>query len=357
MSFPADTKPVILTPQSKTLTDEEAVLYEQGKPFGFILFGKHCGSPEQVQNLCADLRDAVGWHCPILIDQEGGRVARMVEPHWHRLYPAKSFGDLYRRNFDMGAEAVMLQYRAIAKMLGHDGVDVNCAPCLDCVPAGATADAIGDRCFSHEAREVAALGKHACLGMIENGVTPVIKHMPGHGRAVEDSHYHLPVVMADERELVEDMKPFKYLSENLTDGTFWGMTAHVVYKIWDDKNPTTLSEKVIKNIIRERIGFKGLLLSDDLAMKALADYGSMTVRALKCLDAGVDIALPCHTTLDEGKDLLDRLPDINSKTQIRLDKWLDCKRSLHEGDSLGALLERLEKILPKKERRGEKGAA
>lgn len=357
MSFPDNMKPVILTPQNAVLSDKEAALYERGQPFGFILFGRHCQSPEQVQALCADLRDAAGWYCPVLIDQEGGRVARMKEPHWHHLYPAKTFGDLHKRNFSSGIEAVALQYRAIARMLGHEGVDINCAPCLDCVPAGARADALGDRCFSHEPREVAALGKQAALAMIENGVTPVIKHMPGHGRAVEDSHYRLPVVDADDGMMRDDLKPFRYLCDKLDPDAFWGMTAHVVYTAWDKDRPATLSPVIIRDIIRKRIGFKGILLSDDLAMKALEDCGPITVRALKALDAGVDIALPCNTSWEETVDLLDRLPDINPETQKRVDRWLDSKRALHENDPLDAIMDRLVKILPREERRGVKAEA
>lgn len=357
MSFPVDTKPVILTPQATTLSDDESALYQNGKPFGFILFKKHCETPAQVAELCAALRDAVGWHCPILIDQEGGRVARMVEPHWHRLYPAKTFGDLYGRNFDLGAEATTLQYRIIARMIAASGIDVNCAPCMDCVPVGATSDALGDRCFSNDVTEIAALGKYAAMAMIENGVTPVVKHMPGHGRAVEDSHYYLPVVKADDNALATDIKPFRYLTQSLPEGSFWGMTAHVVFTAWDDENPATLSPHIIQKNIREKIGFDGVLLSDDLAMKALDKYGSMTMRAMKSLDAGVDIALPCHTTLDEAKDLLDRLPVMSDATQRRVYQWTDAKRALHENDSVDVLLQRLTRILPKKERRGAKGAA
>jgi len=348
--FPVDTKPVILTPQGTVLLDDEALLYEQKKPFGFILFKKHCESPGQVTTLCADLRAAVGWHCPVLIDQEGGRVARLAEPHWNRLSPAKLLGDLYRRYPDLGCEATTLQYSIIARMLGSLGIDVNCAPCMDCVPAGKMSDALGDRCFSHDVMEVASLGQDAVIAMIENGVTPIVKHMPGHGRAVEDSHFHLPVVKASENELAVDIKPFRYLSKNLKSVIFWGMTAHIIFTAWDNENPATLSSKIIHDIIRRRIGFDGVLLSDDLAMGALNKYGSLTMRAIQCLDAGIDIALPCHTTMDEAKDLLDHLPVLNEGTRQRLFQWMNVKKDMsHEHDSLDLMFDRLAQILPKQE--------
>lgn len=285
-------KPVVLTPQSASLSEEERALYSKHKPFGFILFGKHCQSPEQLQELCAQLRDAAGDDCIISIDQEGGRVARMREPHWQNFPAATDMDDVYQTYRDLGA------------MLYDNGINVNFAPCLDVVPNGGKCDAIGDRCFSSDPQITGQKGIEACKGLMASNIAPVIKHMPGHGRAIEDSHFYLPAVKASAKELEQDLIPFQMLAD---DKNVMGMICHVIYQAWDNDNPATLSPFIIQNIIREKIGFKGLLFSDDLAMKALDNYGDIIARVKLCLDAGCDIALPCHTTMDQSRAILESL--------------------------------------------------
>lgn len=295
LSCPDNKKPVILTPFGAELTPQEFELFTLHKPYGFILFGKHCQSRKQVQKLCADLRLCAGDDCAISIDQEGGRVARMREPMWRNHPPAAQMDDVYDTYKDLGA------------MLFADGINLNYAPCLDVVPMGDRCDAIGDRCFSSDVDECGVKGLDACRGLIDSGVVPVIKHMPGHGRAEEDSHYFLPVVKASESELMNNLKSFQAVCHALDSNQFHGMTAHVLYEVWDKENPATLSKKIIKNIIRDTIGFKGLLFSDDLAMKALDRYGDVVKRVHLALEAGCDIAVPCHTTLDESRAILESL--------------------------------------------------
>jgi beta-N-acetylhexosaminidase len=191
------------------------------------------------------------------------------------------------------------------KHMMAEGVNVDFAPCLDVIADGDQCDAIGDRCFSSDAKEVGEKGIQCCQGLMEAGVMPVIKHMPGHGHAVEDSHFFLPVVKANADELQRDLEPFKAVVASGLDVA--GMTCHVIYEAWDEQNPATLSKTIIQNIIRGEIGFKGLLYSDDLAMKALDRYGDIVVRVQLCLDAGCDIALPCHTNLDETRAILEAL--------------------------------------------------
>ena len=286
-------KPVVLTPLGADLSPEEAELYSQHKPYGFILFGKHCQNQTQLRKLISDLRAAAGDDCIISVDQEGGRVARMREPHWSNFPAAAHMDDVYKNYFNIG------------KMLKAEGFNVNYAPCLDVIPVKEEADAIGDRCFSSSPSICGHKGIEACQGLLNAGITPVIKHMPGHGRAKEDSHFHLPVVSASESDLLKDIESFKITANSNLD--IAGMTCHVIYKCWDPEKPATLSSKIIQNIIRKEIGFKGLLFSDDLIMKALDQYGDMIHRVHASLDAGCDIAVPCHTNLLQSKEILESL--------------------------------------------------
>ena len=272
---------------------EEGALYAAHRPFGFILFKKHCENPTQLKKLCADLRAAAGGDCVIAIDQEGGRVARLRGPHWPEFPAAAKMDDVYQT------------YKDIGLMLHAEGITLDFAPCLDVVADSDQCDAIGDRCFSPDPSICEEKGIEACKGLLDAGVTPVIKHMPGHGRAVEDSHYFLPVVKASAKEMARDLKPFQMAAQSGLD--IMGMTCHVIFEAWDAAHPATLSKTVIQDIIRGQIGFQGLLFSDDLAMKALDRYGSVVARVRLCVDAGCDIALPCHTTLQESQDILESL--------------------------------------------------
>ena len=275
---------VIFGCSGPVLDDAERRFFRDADPLGFILFARNCRDPDQVRGLVADLRDClVRGNAPVLIDQEGGRVARLRPPHW-RLAPAPQ--RLARLAGAVEAsEAVCLNARLIAADLHDLGITVNCLPVLDVLGPGAY---IADRSFGGEPDQVARLGREAADGLLGGGVLPVIKHMPGMGRAIPDSHVALPVVDASLEELERvDFVPFRALREMP-----WGMTAHVVYRAVDRGAPATTSGAVIGGVIRRSIGFEGLLLSDDLSMEALT--GDLGERAAAALEAGCDVALHCN---------------------------------------------------------------
>lgn len=275
------------------LTDAERAFFAKVNPLGFILFQRNCQDPDQVRALVADLGDCVGRaEAPILIDQEGGRVARLKPPHWPEFPAAKAYADLYAQDPDAGLEAANLGGRLIAHELDLLDITVDCAPVLDVPQAGAD-PIIGDRAFGPDPATIAALSKAFMDGLMAGGVAPVVKHIPGHGRALVDSHLALPTVDTPLEHLqAVDFAPFKALHM-----AHWAMTAHVIYTALDSGNPATTSALVIKDVIRKHIGFQGVLLSDDLSMKALS--GSFAERAEACLDAGCDVALHCNGQMDE----------------------------------------------------------
>ncbi len=275
---------VIFGCQGPVLDDAERHFFRDAEPLGFILFARNCRDPDQVRGLVADLRDCLGrGNAPVRIDQDGGRVARLHPPHW-RVAPApERLARLAGAN--EASEAVRLNARLIAAELHDLGITVNCLPVLDVLGPGAY---IADRSFGGEPDQVARLGRAACAGLLGGGVLPVIKHMPGMGRAIADSHVALPVVDAPKGELERvDFAPFRALSEMP-----WGMTAHVVFNAVDGGAPATTSGAVIGGVIRGSIGFEGLLLSDDLSMEALT--GGLGERAAAALEAGCDVALHCN---------------------------------------------------------------
>ena len=266
----------------------ERRFFAAADPLGFILFQRNCLEPEQVRRLVRNLRACVGRAAaPVLIDQEGGRVLRLKPPHW-RAAPAQGrFGELAGRNPAAAAEAAYLNARLLAAELTALNITIDCAPVLDLRLPGAH-EVIGDRALGGEPGMVAELGGAVANGLLEGGVLPVIKHIPGHGRAGVDSHFDLPVVDSD-RELLEatDFEPFRRLA-NLP----WAMTAHVVYRAVDAERPASLSPRVIADIIRGSIGFDGFLLSDDVSMKALnGDIGELSLAAV---EAGCDAVLHCN---------------------------------------------------------------
>ncbi|MBL8550211.1 MAG: beta-N-acetylhexosaminidase [Hyphomonadaceae bacterium] len=261
------------------------------QPWGLILFREACVSREQVKRLCADARDALGRDAIIWIDQEGGRVARLKPPEWP-VWPAPArYGAIYAEDKARGLEACTLGYRLIADELKRIGVDADFAPVLDTPVSGAD-PIIGDRAFAMQADVIVALGRAALAGLHAGGVAGCIKHMPGHGRAEADSHLALPRVAAGEADLVRDVAPFAALKDAEA-----AMTAHIVFDAWDCERPATCSEQVIREIIRGAIGFRGLLMSDDLDMKALALTGDLAHRARAALGAGCDIVLQCNGVL------------------------------------------------------------
>ena len=286
-------KALILGLAGLEISGAERRFFEECDPFGFILFARNCKTPGQIRDLVADLRSVVGRaDAPVLIDQEGGRVARLRPPHWREAPPAAVFGALASHDDGNARQAVRLNARLIGAELAALGIDVDCAPVLD-VPAEDSHDIVGDRAFGASPDLVARLGRAAIDGFLDAGVLPVIKHIPGHGRAMVDSHHELPVVGAELDALRQiDFAPFAALAD-----APWAMTAHVVYTALDADNPATTSKTVIGDIIRGEIGFDGVLISDDLSMKALS--GSLAERALAALAAGCDVALHCNGEMEE----------------------------------------------------------
>jgi beta-N-acetylhexosaminidase len=279
---------VILGCQGAELTPWEADFFAATDPLGFILFARNCRTPDQVTALVAALRATVGRpDAPVLIDQEGGRVQRLKPPHWRATPPPGRFGDLALADRSRALEAVKLNAQCLAAELTPLGVSVNCLPLLD-LRLPEAHENIGDRGFGADPDLVAALGRACCEGLLAGGVLPVIKHVPGHGRATVDSHVSLPRVEAGLAELEQsDFAPFRALRDMP-----WAMTGHVVYVAVDAQRPATTSPKVIDRVIRGWIGFDGVLVSDDLSMEALdGDLGARTGAALA---AGCDIALHCN---------------------------------------------------------------
>lgn len=274
------------------LSAEEVAFFRDRRPWGFILFGRNVENPDQVRTLTDSLRAAVDRpDAPVLIDQEGGRVQRLGPPHWRRHPPASAFAALPLPPSGQ-REAARLGARLIAHDLAAVGVDVDCAPVLD-VPAPGAHAVIGDRAYADEVEQVGVLARAVCEGLMAGGVLPVIKHIPGHGRAAADSHERLPVVDASREDLERvDFAPFRMLSDMPI-----AMTAHVLYAALDATQPATTSHPVISEVIRRGIGFEGLLISDDLSMKALG--GGLSERAAASLDAGCDIVLHCNGDLAE----------------------------------------------------------
>jgi beta-N-acetylhexosaminidase len=275
------------------LTPEEAAFFRDVRPWGFILFKRNVESPDQLRALTAALRETIGVAgAPVLIDQEGGRVQRLGPPNWTRYPPGRAYGELAGNDPLLRREIARLGARLIAHDLAAVGINVDCAPVLD-VPEPGAHDIIGDRAYGQSADEVAVLGRAAAEGLIAGGVLPVVKHMPGHGRSHADSHLNLPVVEASHAALAaRDFAPFRVNSD-----LPMAMTAHVVFAALDPDHPATTSRRVIRQVIRGEIGFDGLLLTDDLSMKALS--GDFATRAGDALAAGCDVVLHCNGVMAE----------------------------------------------------------
>lgn len=317
------------------LSAAERRFFSQANPLGFILFARNIEMPEQVRTLVGELRQCVGRAAPVLIDQEGGRVQRLRPPHWRAAPPAARFGEMARLDRPAAVEAVGLNARLIGGELGDLGIDMVCAPVLDLRHPGAH-DVIGDRAYSGDPEIVAALGRAACEGFFAAGVTPIVKHIPGHGRSMADSHFSLPVVEAALPELeASDFLPFKALADMP-----WAMTAHILYRAIDAARPATTSARVIAEIVRGQIGFEGVLLGDDLSMNALA--GTIAERATATLAAGCDLALHCNGKMDEMQLLADAIPEIAPATKARLGR---ATKRLDKPEAMTGLAERLERLL------------
>jgi len=307
--------PAIFGIAGHTLGDDERAFFRDADPAGYILFGRNVESREQLRALTDDLHSIHGRdRLFICIDQEGGRVARMRPPVWTEFPPGEAFDRLYEIAPVSAIEAARVNAEALGMDLAEAGITVDCHPVLDVRRSG-THDVIGDRALGSDPLQVAALGRAILDGLARAGVAGCIKHMPGHGRAVADSHKELPIVDACEDELESDIAPF----HKLRDAPI-GMTAHVRYTAWDNENPATLSPFIIEEIIRKRIGFEGLLLSDDLDMQALS--GSVPERAGRALAAGCDIALNCWAKMDDMAGIANRLPQMGDNATRRLETAL-----------------------------------
>lgn len=294
------------------LAPQEAAFFRDADPWAFILFARNVSDPAQLDRLTGRLREVAGRDAPILIDQEGGRVQRLRPPHWRQWQDVLHlFGSVSDASVGeaRALEAVRLRYRIIADELRAVGIDVNCAPVLD-VPAPGGHEIIGARALGHTADQVARRGRAVCEGLLAGGVLPVVKHVPGHGRAPADSHLSLPRVSASREDLARvDFAPFRALADQAL-----GMTAHVVYEAIDPQRCATLSPEVIA-MIRREIGFDGLLMTDDLSMRALS--GPMGDRARDALSAGCDIVLHCNGDLAEMEAIAASVPALSGRAADR----------------------------------------
>ena len=304
--------PIVIGLSGPQVTPVERAAIRRVAPAGVILFARNIVDPRRLRALTDDLRDLTGRdRLAILIDQEGGPVARLRPPHWPETLAAARFADAYVRAPMTAIRAMRAQAQAVGRMLAAGGITMNAAPVLDLAWPGATA-ALAARCLGTEPMQVAALGRAMLDGLAAGGVTAIVKHWPGHGRATRDPHRALPVVDAGEDALAADLTPFRTLAGIAKAG----MTAHVLYPAWDDARPVTLSPTIVRAVIRQRLGFRGLLLSDDLHMDALK--GDLRTRARAAIGAGCDLALCCAATPDQWMALADHLPPAGAATTQRL---------------------------------------
>jgi beta-N-acetylhexosaminidase len=306
-----DFKAFISSCAGTALSDDERALFAEARPCGLILFARNCQSVGQLRALAADFRDLVeSDEALVLIDQEGGRVQRLRPPHWRKMPPARVYGDLYLYDPEAARAAAFAGARLIAAELREAGITVNCTPVLDVPEAGAH-DIIGDRAFSFDPDIVSDLGRAVVEGTLAGGVLPVIKHVPGHGRARADSHLALPTIHASAEELLKvDFQPFMALCHAPL-----AMTAHVLLPAFDEERPASVSPVIMGEVIRELIGLTGLVMSDDIGMKALG--GSMAERAAAVIDAGCDVALHCSGEFDEMCEVARVAPQLDGESAER----------------------------------------
>lgn len=331
-------KPVIFGLAGPALTPDERALFRDAEPAGYIIFKRNVENRDQIRSLTDDLRSLHGRDdVAILIDQEGGRVARMQPPLWPAFPPGAAFDRLYDIAPASAIEAARCNAQAIAVMLRDVGINVDALPLLDVRHPGAN-EIIGDRSLGGEPMRVAALGRAVLDGLRRGGVCGIVKHMPGHGRAMVDSHLHLPVVEASEEELEIDLAPFRALN-----GAPMGMTAHIVYTAWDRDLPCSLSPTIIGEIIRGRIGFDGLLMSDDLDMKALK--GDIPRLAVDVVAAGCDLALNCWGRMEEMRGIAAALDEIRPESRARLERAMATIAVLPEDRSYEELAARRDELL------------
>ena len=298
------------------LTPDELKLFKREKPWGFIIFKRNIDNPDQVRALIGSFRNAVGRaDAPVLVDQEGGRVQRLGPPHWPKYPPGEAYGRLMAKGALYARDITRLGARLMAHDMRALGINVDCLPVLD-VPVRGAHDVIGSRAYGTDPDTVSLLARAASEGLIAGGVLPVIKHIPGHGRAGADSHLALPVVDTPRDALIaQDFKPFRALADMPL-----AMTAHVVYSAIDAKAPATTSKKLFREVIRGHIGYDGLVMSDDLSMKALG--GTFKDRTMASLAAGCDIVLHCNGDMAEMKAVAKTTPELKGKAKMRAESAL-----------------------------------
>ncbi len=331
-------KPVIFGLSGLALSREEAAFFVEANPAGYILFKRNIADRDQVRALTDSLRSLTGNDAlPILIDQEGGRVTRMQPPVWPEFPAGGRFDTLYDLAPMSALEAARSNAHAIALTLSEIGISVDCLPLLD-VRQPETHPAIGDRALGCDPLRVASLGRAVLDGLRAGGIVGVVKHMPGQGRAAVDSHHDLPQVDADDAALAIDLEPFTRLND-----APMGMTGHIVFTAWDKDRCATMSPIVIEKIIRGRIGFDGLLMSDDLDMNALK--GDVPSRAADCVAAGCDIALNCWGRFDEMVAIVNQLPELTVKGRARLDAAMATRVGAGDQAQLSALIAKRDELL------------
>lgn len=300
-----------------SLTDWERAFFAEVRPFGFILFGRNLDTPQQIKSLTASLREVVGFDAPILIDQEGGRVQRLTPPHWRQWLPP--LDQMAKCAPALAPRAMYLRYRIIAHELTELGIDVNCAPMGDVAQAD-THPILHNRCYAQDALSVILAGRAVAQGLLDGGVLPVLKHIPGHGRGTADSHLELPKVSTSLADLqATDFAAFQGLCDLPL-----GMTAHIVYDAIDPHRPATQSRDVL-DLVRRDIGFDGCLMTDDLSMQALT--GPMADRARLSLDAGSDLVLHCNGDAAEMEAVMDGCRDLAGKALARAERALAARRA------------------------------
>lgn len=311
------------------ISANERAFLREAQPWGLIVFKRNISSPEQLADLTKSFRDVLGREAPILVDQEGGRVQRLGRPHWPDYPPGARYGELYDRAPASGLAAARLAGHLIAADLRAVGIDVDCLPIAD-VPVPGGDPVIGDRAYGTEPGKVAAIAGAIAQGLQAGGVLPVLKHLPGHGRATADSHHKLPVVDTDRGTLeVTDFAAFRPLADLPL-----GMTAHVVFSAIDPIAPATTSVTMVQQVIRGFIGFRGLLMSDDVSMNALS--GSLAERSRAALSAGCDVVLHCNGNLQEMTEVAGEAPLLSGEAARRADAVLAARKAPEEFDVAAA---------------------
>ncbi|MXO89504.1 beta-N-acetylhexosaminidase [Pontixanthobacter aquaemixtae] len=330
--------PAIFGLAGAELTADERAFFKEADPTGYILFARNCENPEQMRALTDSLREIHGRERLLIsIDQEGGRVARMKPPHWSAFPAGEVFDKLYQIAPASAIEAARVNAQAMGLELAQMGVTVDYHPPVDVRQAGAN-DVIGDRALGSEPKQVAALGRAILDGLASAGVAGCIKHMPGHGRSLCDTHKEMPTVTASDEELEWDIAPFRALSDAPI-----GMTGHLLFAAWDKANPATLSSFIISEIIRKRIGFDGLLLTDDIDMEALD--GTVPERSKRAIAAGCDIVLNCWAKMDDMIGIVDRIPTMSAGAAERLERALSVADQAKAGGDKAELLAKRDALL------------